>query len=56
MRQSLCVSEGLALANALIEGTEWEKKSPNWKNQEQGRQALDALKDCKKLSAGVVFK
>jgi hypothetical protein len=26
MRQALCVSEGLALANALIEGTEWEKK------------------------------
>jgi len=25
-------------------------------NQEQGRKALEALKDCKKLSAGVVFK
>ena len=26
MRQSLCVLEGLALANALIEETEWEEK------------------------------
>mmetsp|Transcript_10858 Transcript_10858/g.15691 ORF Transcript_10858/g.15691 Transcript_10858/m.15691 type:complete len:84 (+) Transcript_10858:371-622(+) len=26
MRQPLCVSEGLALANALIEGTEWEQR------------------------------
>jgi len=26
MRQPLCVSEGLALANALIGGTEWEQR------------------------------
>ncbi len=30
MRQPLCVSEGLALANALIEGTKWEQRLLVW--------------------------
>jgi len=40
MRQSLCVSEGLALANALIEGTEWEEKVVEFKKK-RGWKELD---------------
>ena len=40
MRQALCVSEGLALANALIEGTEWEKKVIEFKKK-RGWNELD---------------
>jgi len=40
MRQPLCVSEGLALANALIEGTEWEQRLRDFKTK-RGWQQLD---------------
>ena len=40
MRQPLSVSEGLALANALIEGTEWEQRLRDFKTK-RGWQQLD---------------
>ena len=38
MRQPLCVSEGLALANALIEGTEWEQRLLDFKTKRGWKQ------------------
>ena len=39
MRQPLCVSKGLALANALIEGTEWEKLLVDFKTKRGWKEA-----------------
>ena len=38
MRQPLCVSEGLALASALIEGTEWEQRLLDFKTKRGWKQ------------------
>jgi hypothetical protein len=36
IRQPLNVSEGLSLANSLIEGTEWEEKVVEFKSKKRG--------------------
>ena len=48
MRQPLCVSEGLALANALIEGTEWEQRLLDFKTK-RGWKQFDEKGEKKKL-------
>jgi hypothetical protein len=48
MRQPLCVSEGLALANALIEGTEWEQRLLDFKTK-RGWKQFDENNEEKKL-------
>jgi hypothetical protein len=48
MRQPLCVSEDLALANALIEGTKWEQPLLDFKTK-RGWQQFDENGEKKKL-------
>ena len=41
MQQALCVSEGLALVNALIEGTKWEKNVIEFKKKRKWNELDD---------------
>ena len=40
IRHSLCVSEGLALANTLIRGNEWEEKVIEFKKNGVGKSLM----------------
>ncbi len=48
MRQPLCISEGLALANSLVTGTTWEKEILDFKIKREWNQ-FDAEGNKKSL-------